>query len=126
MSPVIVPANILLEACSLSPTVQKGKSSQAMAGCLTELEKHRLGLRRGEVDGSSGAELQKGGNNIDKKNFRNPLKRFLEGIRFRFLSISSVQFSCSVMSDSCDPMNRSTPVLPVHHQFPDFTQTHVH
>ena len=91
MSPVIVPANILLEACSLSPTVQKGKSSQAMAGCLTELEKHRLGLRRGEVDGSSGAELQKGGNNIDKKNFRNPLKRFLEGIRFRFLSISSVQ-----------------------------------
>lgn len=27
------------------PTVQKGKSSQAMAGCLTELGKHRLGLR---------------------------------------------------------------------------------
>ena len=26
----------------------------------------------------------------------------------------------------CDPMNRSTPVLPVHHQLPEFTQTHVH
>ena len=26
----------------------------------------------------------------------------------------------------CDPMNRSTPGLPVHHQFPEFTQTHVH
>ena len=37
-------------------------------------------------------------------------------------------FSCSVMSYStlCDPMNRSTPGLPVHHQLPEFTQTHVH
>ena len=30
------------------------------------------------------------------------------------------------MSDSCDPMNRSTPGLPVHHQHSEFTQTHVH
>ena len=26
----------------------------------------------------------------------------------------------------CDPMNGSMPGLPVHHQFPKFTQTHVH
>ena len=26
----------------------------------------------------------------------------------------------------CDPMNRSTTGLPVHHQLPEFTQTHVH
>ena len=26
----------------------------------------------------------------------------------------------------CDPMNRSTPGLPAHHQFPESTQTHVH
>ena len=39
--------------------------------------------------------------------------------------ISSVQCSCSVVSD-CDPMNRSTPGLPVHHQLPEFTQTHAH
>ena len=37
--------------------------------------------------------------------------------------LSSVQFSCSVVSHS---MNRSTPGLPVHHQLPKFTQTHVH
>ena len=46
-----------------------------------------------------------------------------------FFSLSyycpSVQFSRSVVSDSCDPMNRSTPGLPVHHQLPEFTQTHV-
>ena len=36
--------------------------------------------------------------------------------------VSSVQ-SCPTL---CDPMNRSTPGLPVHHQLPEFTQTHVH
>ena len=38
---------------------------------------------------------------------------------------TSVQFSPSVVS-LCDPMNRSTPGLPVHHHLPEFTQTHVH
>ena len=37
--------------------------------------------------------------------------------------ISSVSQSCPTL---CDPMNRSTPGLPVHHQLPEFTQTHVH
>ena len=39
----------------------------------------------------------------------------------------SVQFS-SVEScpTLCDPVNCSTPGLPVHHQLPEFTQTHVH
>ena len=40
--------------------------------------------------------------------------------------ISSCQFSRSVVPTLCDPMNRSTPGLPVHHQLPVFTQTHVH
>ena len=41
---------------------------------------------------------------------------------------SSVQFSLVAQScpTLCDPMNRSTPGLPVHHQLPEFTQTHVH
>ena len=30
------------------------------------------------------------------------------------------------MSDSCNPMDYSMPALPVHHQLPEFTQTHVH
>ena len=36
---------------------------------------------------------------------------------------SSVAQSCPTL---CDPMNRSTPGLPVHHQLLQFTQTHVH
>ena len=43
-----------------------------------------------------------------------------------FTSISAVQFSRSVVSNSLWPMNRSTPGLPVHHQLPEFTQTHIH
>ena len=40
----------------------------------------------------------------------------------------SVQFSSVAQSclTRCDPINRSTPGLPVHHQLPEFTQTHVH
>ena len=37
--------------------------------------------------------------------------------------ISSVSRSCLTL---CDHMNYSTPGLPVHHQLPDLTQTHVH
>ena len=42
--------------------------------------------------------------------------------------ISSVQFSSVTQSclTLCNSMNRSTPGLPVHHQLPEFTQTHVH
>ena len=44
------------------------------------------------------------------------------------LWIQSVQFSSVAQSclTLCDPMNRSTPGLSVHHQLPEFTQTHVH
>ena len=41
--------------------------------------------------------------------------------------ISSVQFNSVAQScpTLCDPMNLSTPGLPVHHQLLEFTQTHV-
>ena len=56
--------------------------------------------------------------------------------RTSFLGVSSKR-SCRSSSDQirsvsqlcptlCDPMNRSTPGLPVHHQLPEFTETHVH
>ena len=47
---------------------------------------------------------------------------------FILLQFSSVQF-CSVAQSCptlCDPMNCSTPGLPVYYQLPEFTQTHVH
>ena len=44
----------------------------------------------------------------------NPPKRF---------QFSSVAQSCLTL---CDPMDCTTPGLPVHHQLPELTQTHVH
>ena len=39
------------------------------------------------------------------------------------VQFSSVAQSCPTL---CDPMNCSTPGLPVQHHLPEFTQTHVH
>ena len=47
---------------------------------------------------------------------------------FRPSVVHSVQFNSVVQSclNLCNPMNHSTPGLPIHHQFQEFTQTHVH
>ena len=49
-------------------------------------------------------------------------------VRQKHIHLSSVQFSSVAQScpTLCDPMNRSMPGLPVHHQLPEFTQTHIH
>ena len=56
--------------------------------------------------------LHKSTTQISKWNFNNFLVQF-----------SSVPQSCPTL---CNPMNCSTPGLPVHHQLLEFTQTHVH
>ena len=59
---------------------------------------------------------------VDHEDFHLFSKSFLP------LFINSVQFSSVSQScpTLCDPMNHSTPGLLVHHQLPEFTQTHVH
>ena len=49
---------------------------------------------------------------------RSPNKAFSDSLQF-----SSVAQSCPTL---CNPMNRSTPGLPVHHHPPEFTQIHIH
>ena len=48
--------------------------------------------------------------------------QYLKFILHLSVQFSSVAQSCLTL---CDPMNRSTPGL-IHHQLPEFTQTHVH
>jgi len=62
-----------------------------------------------------------------------PLDEFREKSRpEQFLSIIIVHFSIQFSSVTqscltlCNPMNSSTPSLPVHYQLPESTQTHVH
>ena len=52
----------------------------------------------------------------------------LMSMNAKLFTSHSVQFNSVAQSCSnlCDPMNRSTPGLPVHHHLPEFTQTHVH
>ena len=47
----------------------------------------------------------------------------LSSNKLQFSSVSSLAQSCPTL---CNPKNRSTPGLPVHHQLPEFSQTHVH
>ena len=49
--------------------------------------------------------------------------RFLEHHPVTSVQFSSVAQSCPTL---CDPMNRSMPGLPVHHQLPEYTQIHIH
>ena len=57
---------------------------------------------------------------------------FSKNFLFKFISNSQKNYNNQIRSVAqlcptlCDPMNRSTPGLPVHHQHPEFTQTHVH
>ena len=51
------------------------------------------------------------------------LKQFLSGALQKLQSVSSAALSCPTLRD---PMNRSTPGHPVHHQLPESTQTRVH
>ena len=53
----------------------------------------------------------------------NPMDRSLVGYSLSSVQFSSVTQSCPTL---CNPMNCSTLGLPVHHQLPEFTQTHVH
>ena len=46
-----------------------------------------------------------------------------KSVSVQFSQFSSVAQSCPTL---CDPMNHSTPGLPVHHQPPEFTQIHIH
>ena len=49
---------------------------------------------------------------------------FTDGLKqYRKIQFSSVTQSCPTL---CNPMNCSTPGLAVHHQLPEFNQTHVH
>ena len=52
-----------------------------------------------------------------------PLAALVKSMMLPLLHFSSVAQSCPTL---CEPMDCNTPDLPVHHQLPGFTQTHVH
>ena len=70
------------------------------------------------------ARFQKGRGTRDQiTNIRWIIEKAREFQKNISVQLSSVAQSCPTL---CDPMNRSMPGLPVHHQLPEITQTHVH
>ena len=64
---------------------------------------------------------------VMKENNLQPRLLYPARISFRDeREFKSFWVSRSVCPALCDPTNHSTPVLPVHHQLPEFTQTHAH
>ena len=57
---------------------------------------------------------------VKKINFMYVLPQLKRHMKMPFSSVAQL---CPTL---CDAMNRSTPGLRVHHQLPEFTQTHVH
>ena len=54
--------------------------------------------------------------------------KLILNFKWRDKRTDSVQFSsvAKLCPTLCDPVNRSTPGLPVHHHLPEFTETHIH
>ena len=60
---------------------------------------------------------------------KQPVGFLSKSILFKNISLDTYSWFSSVAQACltvCDPTNRSTPGLPVHHQLPESTQTHVH
>ena len=66
---------------------------------------------------------EKQGTNLNKKPTLSQKKTSTGPETWLSVQFSSVAQLCPTL---CDPMNHSTPGLPVHHQLSEFTQTHVH
>ena len=82
----------------------------------------------GEIVETVADFILEGSNIIANVDSSNEIKiRLLLG-RKVMTNLSSVQFSSVAQScpTHCNPRNHSTPGLPVHHQLPEFIQTHVH
>ena len=77
---------------------------------------------------SQGGKQVKGGPFLSEERTTATTGRHQEASRSLWHGHYAVQFSSVTQScpTLCDPMDHSTPGFPVHHQLPEFTQTHVH
>ena len=117
--------------------LRRGAWQQLLSSCGNESQK---GPPRSGSAGISVHSYRKGSSErLVVFNYPGPVSSFcekriiitLQGCHIKLndiASFSSVQFSSVAQScpTLCDPMNCGTPGLPVHHQLPEFTQTHVH
>ena len=67
--------------------------------------------------------------NVERRSFPHMVSKQLD-VQMQKKTTKDLDYKIRSVAQSyptlCDPMNRSTPGLPVHHQLLEFTQTHVH
>ena len=119
--------HLVQDTSSKQQTRQKQKSNHQQKGSSTHSalpseEKQRLStnLTLYEAYTNSWANLRRA-ENKRKKEFN-----LFQGKNSTFLEDWESSVQSLVRVRLCDPMNRSTPDLPVHHQLLEFTHTHVH
>ena len=107
-----------------TPETCRGRSQElcwllSISACLWEIYQRSGGKIPEGLKGTASG-VPRGQETVPVPN-RHSNKHKSEGINS--VQFSSVAQSCPTL---CDPMNRSTPGLSVHHQLPEFTHTHVH
>ena len=101
------------------------------------IKKGTLGVVTASVISFKSIKISKKSNNIwaweispelKKKKVKNSFLCIFQKINLDKCGIPTIQFSSVAQTcpTLCNPMNHSTPGLPVHHQLPESTQTHVH
>ena len=110
----------------LLPCMKVKNESEVVQSCLTLHDPMDCSLPGFSVHGIFQARVLEWVAIAFSKEHSEAYVRFWNGVHFYI--ISSVQFIsvAQLCPTLCDPMNQSTPGLPVHHQLLEFTQTHVH
>ena len=106
-----------------------GYSSQSWVGGLKKIAEYQKKIKPEQVRMFHIYLVQSSESQIRKKYVNNKPKIFMcQYIQYSYHSVLFTVRSDQSLSRVrlCDPMNHSTPGLPVHHQLPEFTQTHIH
>ena len=131
----VAPPRVARPVCNYSPSLKSWASNKAVGSAFSKME---TGWAEGPAQFTQATVLPWGSGTVFLERChpslgflgrrRGPTKVWSPCLTSGVLStrsfpqFSSVAQSCPTL---CDPMDSSTPGLPVHHQLPEFTQTHV-
>ena len=113
-----------LDCKEIQPVHSEGDQGISLEGMMLNLKLQYFGHLVQRVDSLEKTLMLEGIEGRRKGAQQNePMKVFLN--IFMFTNVRQFSSVIQLCPTLCNPMNRSTPGLPVHHQLPEFTQTHI-